>query len=107
MRIGFRVGMMATMVVILFMVAIGGIYATRSEFSPDEARQRIREGNYDVIVDGRTPEEWATGHRSDAISIPIGEFVTEFPKKVPLCLPKGNTSAGSGSHGSEEGIYSR
>lgn len=55
----------------------------RTEFSPDEARQRIREGKYDVIVDVRTPEEWSAGHRSDAISIPIGEFVTEFPKKVP------------------------
>lgn len=69
--------------VILFMIVMGVIYANRTEFSPDEARQRIREGKYDVIVDVRTPEEWAVGHRSDAISVPIGVFVTEFPKKVP------------------------
>jgi hypothetical protein len=55
---------------------------SKVEISPEEARERIRQGKYDVIVDVRTPEEWARGHRSDAISIPIGEFVTEFPKKV-------------------------
>lgn len=53
------------------------------EISPEEARERIRQGKYDVIVDVRTPEEWATGHRPDAVSVPIGEFVTAFPKKVP------------------------
>jgi rhodanese-related sulfurtransferase len=53
------------------------------EISPEEAREKIRQGKYDVIVDVRTPEEWAKAHRMDAISVPIGEFVTEFPKKVP------------------------
>lgn len=55
----------------------------RVEISPEEARQGIRQGKYDVIVDVRTPEEWAAGHRPDAVSVPIGEFVTAFPKKVP------------------------
>jgi phage shock protein E len=59
------------------------IWGQRTSFSPDEARQRIREGKYDVVVDVRTPEEWRKGHRDDAISVPIGEFVTEFPKRVP------------------------
>lgn len=54
-----------------------------TEFSLEEAKQRIRDGKYDVIVDVRTPEEWALGHHPDAISVPIGEFVTEFPKRVP------------------------
>jgi rhodanese-related sulfurtransferase len=53
------------------------------EISPDEARRGIQQGKYDVIVDVRTPEEWARGHRSDAVSVPIGEFVTAFPKRVP------------------------
>ena len=84
MRIGFRTGAMAMVIAaILFTIVMGIVYANRTEFSPDEARQRIREGKYDVIVDVRTPKEWAAGHRSDAISVPIGEFVTEFPKKVP------------------------
>lgn len=61
-----------------------GLWLARSkvEISPEEAREQIRQGKYDVIVDVRTPEEWARGHRSDAISIPIGEFVTKFPKRV-------------------------
>ena len=68
---------------IVVIVAIGWMRGNRTEFSSAEAKQRIRDGKYDVIVDVRTPEEWVAGHRPDAISIPIGEFVTEFPKKVP------------------------
>lgn len=59
------------------------IWNRRIAFTPDEARQRIRDGKYDVIVDVRTPHEWNKGHRQDAISIPIGDFVTEFPKRIP------------------------
>jgi rhodanese-related sulfurtransferase len=58
------------------------LWGQRVSFSPDEARQRIRDGKYDVIVDVRTPEEWQKRHREDAISVPIGEFITEFPKRV-------------------------
>ena len=67
----------------LFAGMVWRIQRERVEISPEEARQGIRQGKYDVIVDVRTPEEWAGGHRSDAVSVPIGEFVTEFPKRVP------------------------
>ena len=68
---------------VIVIAVIGWMRGNRTEFSPAEAKQRIHDGKYDVIVDVRTPEEWLAGHRPDAISIPIGEFVTEFPKKVP------------------------
>lgn len=70
-------------IIVLAIVCILWIKMNRTEFSPEEAKQRIRDGKYDVIVDVRTPKEWSAGHRLDAISIPIGDFVTEFPKKVP------------------------
>ncbi len=80
-----RIRYMGWVVVAVLSIVVGIVIKTmwNGERSPDEARRRIREGKYDVIVDVRTPEEWAAGHRSDAISVPIGEFVTEFPKKVP------------------------
>jgi rhodanese-related sulfurtransferase len=72
------IGVMGVIAVVLLLVGRGQV-----EISPEEAREQIRQGKYDVIVDVRTPEEWARGHRSDAVNIPIGEFVSEFPKKVP------------------------
>lgn len=75
--------MIAVVVGVIVMGLIWFVQSQRRPFSPDEARQRIREGKYDVIVDVRTPEEWQKGHRADAISVPIGVFVTEFPKRVP------------------------
>lgn len=77
-----RIIFIIVLVLILILILIG-IHWNRTEFSLEEAKQRIREGKYDVIVDVRTPEEWAAGHHPDAISVPIGEFVTEFPKRVP------------------------
>lgn len=81
-RIGYMAFAIATIGCIVVIVA-RIMWTQRISFSPDEAKQRIREGKYDVIVDVRTPEEWQKGHRGDAISVPIGEFVTEFPKRVP------------------------
>ena len=79
-----RIGSVVVVAVAVAVAVIGWfIWGQRTSFSPDEARQRIREGKYDVVVDVRTPEEWRKGHRDDAISVPIGEFVTEFPKRVP------------------------
>lgn len=75
---------MTVAILALVAIVIGRLLQSqRVSFSPDEARQRIRDGKYDVIVDVRTPQEWKKGHRADAISVPIGDFVTEFPKRVP------------------------
>jgi rhodanese-related sulfurtransferase len=82
----FRQNGFVVIAVVVGVIVTGLIWFVQSQrrsFSPDEARQRIREGKYDVIVDVRTPEEWQKGHRADAISVPIGVFVTEFPKRVP------------------------
>lgn len=85
--IGILPWMVAAVAVAAVAVAAVAVWSIgrgeRVEISPEEARQRIRRGEYDVIVDVRTPEEWVRGHRPDAVSVPIGEFVTEFPKRVP------------------------
>lgn len=78
-----RIGSVGMVLVVVVASVMGWFIWPRTSFSPEGARQRIREGKYDVIVDVRTPEEWRKAHRRDAISVPIGEFVTEFPKQVP------------------------
>lgn len=69
----------------VFAVALFSIlvYMPRKYRTSDEAKQRIAKNNYDVIIDVRTPEEWNQGHYPNAVSIPIGEFITKLPATVP------------------------
>lgn len=88
MRERAKRALVITLIVVVTVVVAVGVGSrvwqeSRVEVSPEEARERIRQGKYDVIVDVRTPEEWARGHRADAVHVPIGEFVTEFPRRVP------------------------
>jgi rhodanese-related sulfurtransferase len=53
------------------------------EITPQEAKQNIKEGNYDFIVDVRTKLEWDENHLPNTVSIPIGNLVSELPEKIP------------------------
>jgi rhodanese-related sulfurtransferase len=53
------------------------------EITPDVARENVRLGKYDYIVDVRTKKEWDEGHLPNVINIPIGELVSELPKQIP------------------------
>ena len=53
------------------------------EIPSQEARQNIKAGKYDYIVDVRTKEEWDENHLPNTISIPIGNLVSELPEKIP------------------------
>ena len=53
------------------------------EISPVEARENVKAGKYDLIVDVRTKQEWDEGHLPNTISIPIGNLVAELPEKIP------------------------
>ncbi len=70
----------------LIVIVAGIIYLYYSSsipgYTPDQARNMIDHGDFDYIIDVRTPEEWNKGHHPKAILLPIGEFVTELPKRV-------------------------
>jgi len=71
-------------ILILFAVIVYKNYnMIPNEISPSVARDNVRLGNYEYIVDVRTSEEWNEEHSPNTISIPIGEFVTELPRRVP------------------------
>ena len=53
------------------------------EITPEEARENIKAGYYDFIVDVRTKREWDESHLDNTISIPIGNLVAELPEKIP------------------------
>jgi phage shock protein E len=75
------------LIAILILVFFGIIYyisfgQTIDEISAQEARQNVKTGNYDYIVDVRTKQEWDEGHLPNTISIPIGNLVAELPQKI-------------------------
>jgi phage shock protein E len=59
-------------------------YYTRTirGYTPNQARQMIDDGDFDYIIDVRTSEEWNKGHHPKAILLPIGDFVSQLPKRV-------------------------
>ncbi len=59
-------------------------YNTKSdEITAEKARENVKAGKYDYIVDVRTKEEWDEGHLPNTISIPIGNLVAELAEKIP------------------------
>jgi rhodanese-related sulfurtransferase len=71
-------------IVILIIVLLYKNYNILStEISPNIAKRNVDLGLYDYVVDVRTKEEWDEGHIPYTISIPIGNFVKEFPEKIP------------------------
>jgi rhodanese-related sulfurtransferase len=58
-------------------------YFYKTEVTAQEAKENIKNGKYDYIVDVRTEQEWYKDHLSNTISIPIGSLVSELPKKIP------------------------
>ncbi len=59
-----------------------GKYKKRGKLTPENFMEKIKDKDYDYILDVRTQEEWDEGHHPLAMLIPIGEFVTELPKMV-------------------------
>jgi phage shock protein E len=53
------------------------------ELTAIEVKKAIDNNEFDFIVDVRTRQEWDEGHHPKAIHIPIGEFVTLLPEKIP------------------------
>lgn len=70
-------------IILLFLIYYLITSNTSTEISAAEARSNIQSGKYDYIIDVRTQKEWDEEHLENTISIPIGDLVSELPKKVP------------------------
>lgn len=71
------------LLVILIIAFIYNFYVESNEIPAEIARHNLIQGKYDYVVDVRTEEEWNEAHLPYAISIPIGNLVSELPKKIP------------------------
>lgn len=50
---------------------------------PDEAKMRLRRGQFDSVVDVRTDTEWNAGHYPLAVHIPLGQVKDVLPQRIP------------------------
>ncbi|GIP40832.1 rhodanese-like domain-containing protein [Paenibacillus sp. J31TS4] len=48
--------------------------SNQKEISPDELAERLASGEALFIVDVREPQEWAAGHLSGSLHIPLGQL---------------------------------
>ncbi len=69
------------LIILLFVIYYN--FQKSLEISSLDARQNIKDGKYDYIVDVRTQKEWDEDHLENTISIPIGNLVAELPEKIP------------------------
>ena len=53
-----------------------------TKLSVYEFSNKIKQNDFDYLLDVRTPEEWNLGHHQKAILVPIGYFVTKLPKII-------------------------
>lgn len=50
---------------------------------PNEAKTRLRRGQFDSVVDVRTDTEWNAGHYPLAVHIPLGQVKDILPQRIP------------------------
>lgn len=65
-------------IVIIVAVVLFFVLKKLGQVSPEKARQLVKEGA--VIIDVRTPGEFAGGHLKDAVNLPLDVIGTEITK---------------------------
>lgn len=79
-----RFGLAILLVIAIILIAFL-LYNISSPLAmyPDEAKTRLRRGQFDSVVDVRTDAEWNTGHYPLAIHIPTGQLKDVLPQRIP------------------------
>jgi len=70
----------------LFLVLLAVLYYnTQSPLAmyPEEAKSRLKKGEFDAVVDVRTKAEWDLGRFPLAIHIPAGQLQQTLPQRIP------------------------
>jgi rhodanese-related sulfurtransferase len=50
---------------------------------PADAKDKLKKGEFDAVVDVRTDAEWSLGHVPLAIHIPVATLKTDLPQRIP------------------------
>jgi rhodanese-related sulfurtransferase len=75
-------------IVLLLLCIVAGFFLYYNLSSPlamypDEAKELLRKGKFDHVVDVRTDAEWSTGHYPLAIHIPLKQVANLLPQRIP------------------------
>ena len=70
-----------TLLIVIAILAAFFIFRQMSLISPDVAKTYLRNGA--LVVDVRGPDEYASGHLSSTINIPLGELSSRIAKVCP------------------------
>ena len=77
----------AVVLVLLLLVVAWGLFKRSGDIEPAQARQLVSEGA--VLVDVRSPGEFASGHIDGALNVPVQELsnrLGEIPEGRPVIL---------------------
>lgn len=73
------------LLILIVVLAIMLVYNMSSPLAmyPGEAKQQLKEGKFDAVIDVRTDAEWNMGHYPLAIHIPVKDISIALPQRVP------------------------
>ncbi len=54
-----------------------------TSISPKEVKEKLDKKESFLLIDVRNPDEYAGGHISGAVSVPLGSLVQRIPKVAP------------------------
>lgn len=74
----------STILIILAVLAVFFFIRRMSLISPNAAQEAIKNGA--LVIDVRSPDEYASGHLSAVMNIPLGEL----PSRIPTVCPDKN-----------------
>jgi len=78
--------LLVILLVLLLIIAGAFLYYNLSSplaMYPDEAKDMLKRGRFDHVVDVRTDAEWNLGHFPLAIHIPLKEVAAKLPQQLP------------------------
>ncbi len=80
-----RSGLLAFLLVLTIILSAFLYYNLSSPLAmyPAEAKQLLKEGKFDAVVDVRTDAEWNMGHFPLAIHIPTKKLAQDLPQRIP------------------------
>lgn len=78
----WRIPLLITFLVVLVGFLIYNLSSSLAIY-PDEAKQMLKAGKFDAVVDVRTDMEWNMGHYPLAIHVPLKDIPNALPQRIP------------------------
>ena len=70
-----------TILIIAVLIAVVVLLKKSGEIAPADVREQLRHGA--LVIDVRGPDEFNSGHLPSALNLPLDEFDTALPARLP------------------------